>query len=461
MDLDFSTFQLKLLTSLTPNVPLDRNLRAVIAPVLHKLLRYCRAQVAVHVFVNPEVHEVHALVLGAAKDSLAAVRDEEERRDGPGNDLTPNPKLPEYIQLKWGKGDERDHVFSQLDAVEEEQMFRPVGQTKGLQLLLRELHKERSREFRRRLEDDDAALVLALRTSDHPRLGYFILWAPKEDPRLQQSFENARKQEGRVAIRSSVAALVIRLCSNFYYMAPEPYLPSYCRPETKPATVLCARLRGFDEIASCIRARKDLSDEQQSRCIRDLIRRFNETVAHLVRMNRGRVDQLLGDEILSVFGEYLDTRDETPRPGCYYALSTAAQIVALSRVAIKEWFESVFKKDQYFQSNSRHVEEVSVTVAVNHGEVMFDYVGSRDQVAYIALGEPVTLVRQLALARIPDPKPILLTASVESWSRGMLQDTTGQPSGAIHTSRSLSFPPRPEKYVIFLLEPENISNTAR
>jgi class 3 adenylate cyclase len=459
MDIDFLIFQLRVFSSLTPNVPLQQNLRAVMAPALHKLARSCRGQVAIHLFVNQEVQEVHAMVLGSAKETLAAVREEEERRHGGLEDLIPRPGLPEYFRLSWRNDDPRDQLFPDLNAFPDERLLTPIGNTSPLWYILRDLYRERRKEFRFSPEEDDSLLVLRLPSKEYPRLGYFLVWSPKTDERFLPTCDEPRRQEARVEFRRSMARLLIRLFANFYDMKPETYLPSYCRPETKNVTLLAARLRGFDAVSACVSRRKDLTPQAQANCISDLIRRFNEIFATLVRQNHGRVDQLCGDAVLAVFGEYLDTVDETPRPGCKYALSAAAALVGEFQESVKEWLDKVFRLNDYRkQGGALHV-SVSVAIAIDHGEATFDYVGSKDHMTYLALGERVTLVHQLA--QLPLEKPILLTASANFWANGMLQERDGQRKGEVLEPRQVEIPGHTGKYTVFYLEPENIATQAR
>jgi hypothetical protein len=101
MDLDLLAFQINLLLSLKQEAPLSENLCAVMAPALAKLRVYCGATVAVHTFFNPEVYELHAMVLGIDPTHRQALEDELLRRHGHNfESLTPRNLLPDYQYIR-------------------------------------------------------------------------------------------------------------------------------------------------------------------------------------------------------------------------------------------------------------------------------------------------------------------------------------------------------------------------
>jgi class 3 adenylate cyclase len=454
-DEDFNAFRILVSSALTPNVPLDLNLRAVMAPALHKLMLYCGAQTAIHLFVNPEVHEVHALVVGP--DCLPALRQEEYRRNN-RDQTVPTSSLPEYGRLAWEEDDPRNGLFGALEQIGEERFYKPLDQERSLLLLLRDLYKERKEAFAHRPDDQDSVLVFPLQSLDHPRLGFFVLWSPKDDPELQHCHQDAKHQKNRVRFRLSLEQIVAGLFANFYGMRPDTYLPSFCRPESKNVTLLCATLRGLDRLSECVDRRRDMDYKEKSECIPKLIRGFNNVVAGFVRNHRGRIDQLWGDGVLAVFGEYLDSADSTPRPGCKSALHTAGQVVLEFREVAGRWLKNDFKLEAYERVYAEAV-SVSIAVAIHHGEVRLDYVGDQDDAVYIATGEQVNLVKHMA--ELGDDKPIILSRSAEYWLRDSVRDLPGMTAGEIRIARLICLPPRHEQFPIFLLEPDNIDLVKR
>jgi class 3 adenylate cyclase len=172
-----------------------------------------------------------------------------------------------------------------------------------------------------------------------------------------------------------------------------------------------------------------------------------------VRRNNGRIDQIWGDGVLAIFGEYLDTKDSTARPGCRYALQAAGELTERAREFADDWLKNVFELDEYIKAYAEEV-TMSVAIAIHHGEVAFNYVGGKDNVVYIALGNEVSFVKQLV--QVEDDKPILLSRTAEFWSREVLRDAVGEPSGNVRKPRLISFPGRPEQYPIYPITPANI-----
>jgi class 3 adenylate cyclase len=163
--------------------------------------------------------------------------------------------------------------------------------------------------------------------------------------------------------------------------------------------------------------------------------------------------------VLAVFGEYLDTKDDTPRPGCKYALETAGQVIEQFGAAADEWLEHVFQLSEYVKLSAEEV-SVSARVAIHYGEVTFDYIGGKGDVAFVALGREVSLVRQLAL--VEDDKPIILSRSAEIWSQDVLHDLPGDPVGQVRRGRLVDFPGHPEeRYAIYAVRPANIDLLSR
>jgi len=451
-DDDFTAFQILITSALGPNVSLDLNLRAVMGPALHKLLVYCGAQTAVHLFVNPTVHELHALAVGP--DCLSVLTQEEYRRNNA--DLAPpSPELPGYVRLAWREDDPRDKIFDALDQVTQERFLNRIEEEPSLLLLLRDLWAKRKDAFSRRPGEQDSVLIFPLQSPNHPRLGFFVLWGA--DHHLKACFADTKHEKSRVRFRLSLEQIVSRLFANFYGMRPETYLPSFCRPESKNVTLLCARLRGLDRLSECVQRRRDFDAQEKEECIPKLIRAFNSAVANLVRRNHGRIDQLWGDGVLALFGEYLDSRDSTPKPGCKAGLHTAGQIVLRFREVAAQWLEEDFKLSTYEGLHPEAV-DIGIGVALHHGEVRLDYVGDEEVAVYIAFGEHVNIVKRLA--EVEDEKPIILSRSAEYWCRKSLRDAPGMTTGQIHQARLICLPPRPGQYPIFLLEPANIDLTA-
>ena len=109
IDDDFAAFRAGLL-SLTPSVPLQLNLRAIMAPALAKLRLYSKATVAFHFFTNPSNKEIHVMAIGAG-DATAAVLASERQRRSEGTNFLPSEDLPSYYSKVLDSQEQVEKLF--------------------------------------------------------------------------------------------------------------------------------------------------------------------------------------------------------------------------------------------------------------------------------------------------------------------------------------------------------------
>ncbi|MCX6907996.1 MAG: hypothetical protein NTY01_08135 [Verrucomicrobia bacterium] len=361
MNTDFQVFQYKILSSLTPNVPLQDNLCAVMAPALHKLKRFCRAKAAIHVFPSPEGHEWHVLVVGSGAGTHAALLQELKRRHDRKGGFLPNPHLPRYQHLKWK---DKQPATDILKAAGEDYLEKLKG---NLLVRLGDVAESHPDEFTVQTpRSGDFVIVIPLRSETYPHLGYFFLWGLSDE--LKAVFHDSRNREGRLAFRKMMESLIVSIVANFYRLDPSTYLPSSYQTNSKKVTLLCAVVRDFDRLANILRQRHDLDADTKTMCLRKLVNRFNETTTHLVDRYHGRVDQTWGSGIIAVFGEYLDTPDASRRSSCKRALAMAADLVTEFRTVIAEWLERDFCLEEYEEQENAFI-GISPAVAIDHGEL--------------------------------------------------------------------------------------------
>jgi class 3 adenylate cyclase len=268
-------------------------------------------------------------------------------------------------------------------------------------------------------------------------------------------------------------------------MQSHTYLPSYYQTDTKRVTLVCVEIRDFDRAATILRQRYDFDEAKRTQCLRGLVNRFNEIATRIVEKYHGRVDQVWGSGIVAVFGEYLDTQDASPRPGCKRALTMAAEFVQEFQIVAADWLKTDFCMEKYEGEYNAFV-NVSPAVALDHGEVFFDYVGSPSHRVYMALGDRVDFIRQLAgvagriiqdnththshpdmagqqarsgvICWLPEYQgpPILLSQPVHKWAKDILLDQGGSPTGEVHVPFLISLPGRSERFPVYGIRPENV-----
>jgi class 3 adenylate cyclase len=198
---------------------------------------------------------------------------------------------------------------------------------------------------------------------------------------------------------------------------------------------------------------------------------FTETTAQIVERLGGRIDQLWGSGLVAVFGEYLHTPEITPRPGCQDALEAATEVVqALDRLA-GSWLQTEFRIDDFKKMYADHV-DIGAAIAIDHGDVMFDYIGGARRRLFMAVGDRVNFVKQLASAagsqRRPPHEdeaslasPILLSQPAHEWAQHVLKDGSGQQVGAVHRQSMIEIPGMPWPVPIFAIWPDNVDRAAR
>jgi len=460
--LDFLAFQLNVFSSLSPHTPLQQNLRALMAPALAKIRRHCEAVAVFHIFENAMMSEMHALVVANGETVLRTLRDEERRRSEGNHWQAPSDALPPYHSFAHEKGE----VFGR----QTEETLKSLSMREAA--LLKKIVTCGAPELGDQIPTvGDRIIVAPLPTKDFTRLGNVVIWAPSTA--LESKFNDPVTREGLVLFRKDMQRLLIRLFSNYYDMAPETYLPSYQCPGMKPVTLLCAQIRNFDRICQIIHHRRDLEPSEQSECIRSLVNSFTETTADISERLGGRVDQLWGSGLVAIFGEYLHTPEITPRPGCQDALEAAAEVVeALDKLA-DTWLESEFRIDAFKKMYADQV-DIKAVIAIDHGAVMFDYIGGGRHRVFMAVGDRVNFVKQLASAAGSQTRPsnenedeatlacpILLSQPAHEWARHVLRDRSTERVGAVHRQSMIDIPGMPWPVPIYAIWPGNVDRKAR
>lgn len=483
MDFDFQIFQMRLLLSLRQTVPLDENLRAVMSSSLAKLKRFCGASLALHVFINVEVQELHAMVIGKSEFTQRVLDDELERiYEGDHDELIPRSKLPQYSRLDLPSDGE---IINLIDPMGDTRLERTSHQMANLFQQLAELFPQEFADIT--VSEGDSLLVLPLGTDEHRRLGGIMLWS--RSGCLQECFQDYHEQERILSFKRGIEQLLIGLFTNFYQMTPHTYLPSYYRVERKPVALLCAEIRDFDRVSEILRQRYDFERDKSLECLSRLVNRFSEKAAEVVERvpYRGRVDQIWGNGLLAVFGEYMDIQEPTPRLACMRAVAAAADLVEECSNVLDDWLENDFQYEHFLIYNNEHI-SLNPVVAVDYGEVVFDYVGSLKNRFYMSIGDHVNFVKQLASAvgntepsidynftmrllpnrasasvtdsttKLEEP-PIILSQASFTGSKHILKPLPTMTAKSLEQPWKIRLPGRHMLYSVYQIWPENVDRT--
>ncbi len=184
---------------------------------------------------------------------------------------------------------------------------------------------------------------------------------------------------------------------------------------------------------------------------------------------------------MAVFGEYMDEdADEAAwlREGCLRAVSAARACAEEFRMMATAW------RKRFIPRNEARHSSLKPCVAIDHGDVIFDYVGSSANRTYMALGERVSLVKELALFAARDQHlqsnhvlgdfsataqicqlseshgepSILLTSPAYTLAETVL---VAGPNGSRVHSQRIRLPYRAHQYDICVAWPENLNVTTR
>jgi class 3 adenylate cyclase len=386
IDDDFHAFRASFLSSLTPNIPLQDNLRAVMLPALAKLQRYTGAAVTVHVFVNPYYQEIHALLCGVSDTTRAVVRMERQRR-AQAKDLTPSSSLPTYGEKRM-KVTEASSLFKDL-----EDEYRSTLKNELLQLM-QALAREHPHEFPVQTpRAGDTVIILPLRSPEYPKLGFCLLWSPGNE--LREAADNHGDREARCIFQARLRQLLVKIFTNYYGMTAGTYLPSYCRPGRKKVTLMCIEIQDFDRIWSRIELHGGLSADEKQRCRLALLTQFGRIASSAVESHQGRIDQNWGSGCLGIFSEYPTTPEGSPRTGMKNALAAAVDLVKGFEAYARVWMADDFKAAAFHEYATTIALEPTVGVGIDWGPVLFDYFGSRERRTFMAVGERLKFVKDL------------------------------------------------------------------
>jgi class 3 adenylate cyclase len=481
---DFRVFQTNVLCTLSSTIPLADNLRAVIAPSLAKLMKYVRAAIGLHLFVDKELGIVHSIIVGGSSITKDAIARETKRRydlvhsrvpscDQPSAS-EPDANLPNYSRFR--VPDPHIKVLHQLAASESK--IKVLKSPNEIKWLLEEIDDHEDFKL---LDSGHVFLLVPLGFKPFNRLGMIILCFQSKSKHLAQEIEADDKI--LTLFKRMLEQLIVRLYS-YYHLPPESFLPTCHRSEMKHVAVMCVQIRNFDWLCDTLRQHP----EKREIVLRKLITLFCRTVSEIVECPpyRGRVDQIWGSGLVVVFGEHSTLRQDAEEgrafAPCKLALEAAAKLVAELEGQIEELFRSDSDlKDLRWQQNEAL--EISPSVAIDYGEVVLDYVGSRHRRVYLVVGERVELVKCLAAMasgprmgdqalelvlremmdkKIPRPQdpfriaPILVSQSAYHWMQSLLKDANDQRTGKVHTPHMMRLPGRLVPYPVYEVFPENL-----
>ena len=415
MDYDFQIFQLQILYSLKQNAPLRENLRAIMAPVLSKLKKFTDAQIAIHSFMNRYNNRLDSMVLGEDPQTDEALFDELARRNQGGHGTQSlSQNIPDYFKVVMPE----DNTIKEAIIKAFELNEIDATTVEPIKWLFDKCKANRSKEFLGlpEIKNNDIIIIIPLGAGQYNMLGSFFLWTSGDA--LRNFVDGSFNYERLIAFRKSMEQMLIRIFTNFYQMNEHTYLPTYYQVEPKEVALLCAEIRGFEKIYETLQKETQLNENEKADCLRRLVNRFSKISAEVIEECNGRIGQQWGNSLLAFFGENVTTTDRTGSSYCLYAVQSAATIIEKFPDKVKKWL----KKDCCLKeiNRLRYEKKIELTpeivIAIHYGLASFDYIGSLRNLAYMAIGDSVNLVKQLAnvagrrtKSKSTSKKPILVS----------------------------------------------------
>lgn len=413
MDYDFQIFQLQILYSLKQNAPLRENLRAIMAPVLSKLKKFTGAKIAIHSFMDHYNNRLDSMVLGEDPQTDEALFEELARRNkGRHGTQSQNQNIPDYFKIEMP-----DDNTIQEAIIETFGLHHIVAPTvKPIKWLFDKCKANRSKEFLGlpEIRNKDMIIIIPLGAGQYNRLGSFFLWTSGDA--LRNFIDGSLNYDRLIAFRKSMDQMLIRIFTNFYQMNEHTYLPTYYQVEPKEVVLLCAEIRGFEKTYEILQ-KTQLNENEKADCLRRLANRFSEISAEVIEGCNGRIGQQWGNSLLAFFGENVTNPGAAVSASCLCAVQSAATIIKKFPEEVKKWLE----EDCCLKEIERLLyEEINlnpgIVIAIHYGPAFFDYIGSLRNLAYMAIGDSVNLVKQLAnvagrieLNGFTSKKPILVS----------------------------------------------------
>lgn len=234
------------------------------------------------------------------------------------------------------------------------------------------------------------------------------LWKGKEG--------TAEDNRGILEILTRLAMNVVSILGRFiedeYETTSDTYLPEHRPPRvSKTCAILFADIKNFSQLIQILRLM------EKPELIEPFMDHFCARMGKIIgETPLGRVDKFLGDGVMALFGEYLDAPEEDYKK-VVVSVSCAWKMLEQFRELYRKWIEegltytdipyglwhneSISDKKTKFERlddlRKRFNEDVQIdlTIAINIGEIYFDYFGDRTHREYTAIGDHVNFTHRV------------------------------------------------------------------
>jgi class 3 adenylate cyclase len=390
---------LQFINNLSLSLPVDEQLNIVIrrlfTEISGKLMLYSGCNQALHILSNAisdEVGELSGFELSALKvdENARSYLDLAlEARHG-ANLPEIKEHLPEYISLRAegfvGRGIQ-SNLCDNL-AGQDTPCFPVVQKAKQWDDIFRHVNKEIHA-----LKDSDgqqpihckASFLLVIPLSRSSRklpngsLGTILLW----DDEIKDKRDQWMLLEERLLLASKFfTAFTHQLLTSRYGVTEETYLPSFQIPGERRVAIMFLNIQNFSQTTEVARNFNLIPE------LTELMREFHQEMCETIRRYHGRVNNLVSDGIMAIFGEH-EIEDMAAQ-----AAVKAAKEMCHRFDALKERF---YQKGRIQDFISKEYEPIDfrLSIGINLGSVIFDYFGVPGSRTYGPLGDHVNFAQHL------------------------------------------------------------------
>lgn len=368
----------------------------------------------VHVFVNPNLQEIHFLSNLPTGDQT-------------GSGSVPSSRVYSYQRWQVASGFPR---FRQLThALERKNPDRPVPEKLSMQdlseiLCLLGIQVQPA---------GDGVLI----PFDHHdlNLGMFILWGEGNGKRDGAAYDDIRLLGWLASLYSFLRSQFIR---EFEILdIRNTYLPSLYASRWKKAAILFANIKNFLPLEERLRL---MYSHEDTHYVREILNEHCMQMSRIVTRTKGRVERFFGTGLVAIFGEH----DEEYSKAAASAVYAATQMINKFEEMKPSLLRQAVSKDYEIEYN-QHV-NLSLAVGIDFGTVLFEYLGDDHHQKFTAIGDHVNMAEHLMNQAAGYTHlgirycPILFSPTVERLTQPWIEKTHRRFEQIYDQRTGLSFP---------------------
>lgn len=232
-------------------------------------------------------------------------------------------------------------------------------------------------------ESDPVVLIM---DDAHGNLGCFILYGSRSPDQQSEPFADDASSNNTVVDWSrTISGFLAQQAST----TSETYLPSYRQTHSTKTAVLFADITNFTQLATMLRIIQASQGHGKVETLGKILQGHCREMSCIVAECKGRVERFIGDGLMAVFGEHEE--DAIIAVGSAVAAATAMVKGFRKR---RETIEDEILGDSG-QNEINEMIELDLSVGINYGTVLFDYLGDEKHREYSCIGDHVAFAERL------------------------------------------------------------------